>query len=198
MYHLIFWKDLTIYTRNKKKAGLIKFLVILFPIHFNKFQLSYIKQKKRVELDTVSRYVKPLIQFTSIHTYFFIISFICSLYIHEENESDTLETIDKKAKTFIGSCQKITQLNEEYIKLRKISIQTQIIELIVERLPTMILLVTILFSYKDCQRLGKLIGLCLNNYFYIALVIISLICGAFGLITPLIDLRYEIILPLLC
>ena len=54
----------------------------------------------------------------------------------------------------------------------------------------MILLMTILFAYKDFPRLGHLIGLSFENFYYIGFVCITFIVGIFGLINPLIHLRF--------
>ena len=55
LYHIVFRKDLEVYAKNKKKAGLIKALVVIFPIHFSKFQLGCIASAKRNEKDTLSK-----------------------------------------------------------------------------------------------------------------------------------------------
>ena len=105
-------------------------------------------------------------------------------------DQNPLEVNAQRAKEFEETCRRITKINQEYCKVRKLSIHIQLIETVTERLPTMILLVTILFAYRDCERLGHLIGLSLTNYFYVGLVVLTFICGTFGLINPLIHLRF--------
>ena len=104
--------------------------------------------------------------------------------------TNALQDNANKAKDFEDMHKRIANLNEDYTKVRKLSIHTQLIETVTERLPSMILLVTILFIYKDCKRLGHLIGMSLKNPLYNGLVILTFVSGTFGLINPLIHSRF--------
>ena len=108
-------------------------------------------------------------------------------------DKETNEMLDdhaKEAKKFQDTLQKMDKLNEDYTKVKKISIHIQLIETIIERLPSMVLMTTILFAYADSERLGHLIGLSLKDGYYIFLVVATFACGLLGLITPLINLRF--------
>ena len=95
----------------------------------------------------------------------------------------------EKAKKFQEAHRKIDNLNEDLSKIKRMSIHNQLIEMVLERLPTMVLMTTILIAYVDCDRLGHLIGLHLKDDYYIAIVVFTFACGLLGLINPLIDLR---------
>ena len=107
------------------------------------------------------------------------------------NEEDEISEDDaKKAKEFQNALLRINKLNEDFCKVKKISIRNQLIETVIERLPTMVLMTAILFAYFDNDRLGHLIGLSLKDGYYISLVVFTFACGLFGLINPLIQLRF--------
>ena len=107
------------------------------------------------------------------------------------NEEDEISEDDaKKAKEFQNALLRINKLNEDYCKVKKISICNQLIETVIERLLTMVLMTAILFAYFDNDRLGHLIGLSLKDGYYISLVVFTFACGLFGLINPLIQLRF--------
>ena len=107
------------------------------------------------------------------------------------NEEDEISEDDaKKAKEFQNALLRINKLNEDYCKVKKISICNQLIETVIERLLTMVLMTAILFAYFDNDRLGHLIGLSLKDGYYISLVVLTFACGLFGLINPLIQLRF--------
>ena len=85
----------------------------------------------------------------------------------------------------------MTKLNEDYTKVKKISIHIQLIEAVTERLPSMVLMTSLLFAYFDSERLGHLIGLSFNNVFYTMIVVVTFTCGILGLINPMIELRFS-------
>ena len=109
------------------------------------------------------------------------------------NEEDEISEDDaKKAKEFQNALLRINKLNEDYCKVKKISIRNQLIETVIERLPTMVLMTAILFAYFDNDRLGHLIGLSLKDGYYTSLVVFTFACGLYGLINPLIQLRFVV------
>ena len=120
--------------------------------------------------------------------------FFYRLYVKSQelsNEEDEISEDDaKKAKEFQNALLRINKLNEDYCKVKKISICNQLIETVIERLLTMVLMTAILFAYFDNDRLGHLIGLSLKDGYYISLVVFTFACGLFGLINPLIQLRF--------
>ena len=110
-------------------------------------------------------------------------------------DKETNEMLDdhaKEAKKFQETVQKMDKLNEDYCKVKKISIRNQLIETVIERLPTMVLMTAILFAYFDNDRLGHLIGLSLKDGYYTSLVVFTFACGLYGLINPLIQLRFVV------
>ena len=110
----------------------------------------------------------------------------------ESSETDADEMLKanaEKAKIFQEANRKIDKLNEDLCKVKRMSIHNQLIETVLERLPTMALMTTILFAYFDCDRLGHLIGMSLKDGYYIAIVVFTFACGLLGLINPLIHLR---------
>ena len=109
------------------------------------------------------------------------------------NEEDEIsEDNAKKAKEFQNALLRINKLNEDFCKVKKISIRNQLIETVIERLPSMVLMTTILFAYFDNDRLGHLIGLSLKDGYYTSLVVFTFACGLYGLINPLIQLRFVV------
>ena len=109
------------------------------------------------------------------------------------NEEDEISEDDaKKAKEFQNALLRINKLNEDYCKVKKISICNQLIETVIERLLTMVLMTAILFAYFDNDRLGHLIGLSLKDGYYTSLVVFTFACGLYGLINPLIQLRFVV------
>ena len=108
------------------------------------------------------------------------------------NEDKISEDNAKKAKEFQNALLRINKLNEDYCIVKNISIRNQLIETVIERLPTMVLMTAILFAYFDNDRLGHLIGLSLKDGYYISLVVFTFACGLFGLINPLIQLRFVV------
>ena len=108
-----------------------------------------------------------------------------------EEESDyVLNDNAQKAKDFQTVSQRIDTLNQDYCKVKKICTGNQLIETVTERLPTMVLMTTILFAYFDCDRLGHLIGLSFQNKYYNAILVFTFVSGLVGLISPLIHLRF--------
>ena len=110
----------------------------------------------------------------------------------EEESDNALNDNAQKAKDFRAASQKLDIFNQDYCKVKKISIGNQLIETVIERLPTMVLMTTILFAYIDCDRLGHLIGLSFQNmmWYYNAILVFTFVFGLVGLINPLIQLRF--------
>ena len=107
----------------------------------------------------------------------------------EEESDNALNDNAQKAKDFQAASQKLDIFNQDYCKVKKISIGNQLIETVIERLPTMVLMTTILFAYFDCDRLGHLIGLSFQNRYYNAILVFTFVSGLVGLTSPLIHLR---------
>ena len=126
-----------------------------------------------------------------IHEFYVVTFSFDRLYANRKylEEDDILNDNAEKAKDFQAVSQRIDTLNQDYCKVKKICTGNQLIETVIERLPTMVLMITILFAYFDCDRLGHLIGLSFQNKYYNAILVFTFVSGLVGLISPLIHLR---------
>ena len=106
---------------------------------------------------------------------------------HDHNK---IETDSYDAKEFQEACQRINDLETEYCQVKKRSIHVQMIETIVERLPTIIMMTSILYVSFEYERLRYLVGLPLKNKFYVFVVAASYVCTIYGIISTLINLRF--------
>ena len=77
--------------------------------------------------------------------------------------------------------------------MKTIKIHIQLIETVVERLPTVVMMTSILFASFYHQRLRYLVGLPLKSGFYVFLVGSSFFCSLWGIISSLINLRFDLI-----
>ena len=103
---------------------------------------------------------------------------------------NAMERKSVKALKFKRICKRIASLKDKDCQIQKMGIHIQLIETVVERLPSLMMMTSILFLSFEIPRLGHLIGKPLQNGYYAFLVFTSLACNLWGMILSLINLRF--------